>query len=72
MMIAKETFVEYSTGVRDMFIWARLRYCDTSGRIHWSKVGVFRLVNTPPTYFHIWASDVSPDPGEANHPDCQK
>ena len=72
MMIAGDTFVEYSTGVRDMFIWARLQYCDTSGRIQWSKVGVFRLVNAPPTEFHIWASDVSPDPREINHPDCQK
>ena len=67
--VPNQIFSAYSNGTRQVFFWARLSYCDTAGRHHWSQVGVahsFEAGN-----FEIQSSSVSPDPGEANHPNCQ-
>ena len=59
----------YHSRTREIFFWARLDYCDTIGRRHWTQIGIARLYDSGE--FTYRASSVSPNPGEANHPDCQ-
>ena len=64
-----QVFPAYSNRAREIFFWARLYYCDTTGRRHWTQIGVAHLFEAGT--FSIRSSSVSPDPGEADHPDCQ-
>ena len=67
--VPNQIFSAYSNGTIQVFFWARLSYCDTAGRHHWSQVGVAHYFEAG--NFEIQSSSVSPDPGEANHPNCQ-
>ena len=68
--VPDQIFSAYSNGTIHVFFWARLSYCDTTGRHHWTQIGVAHLSGAQE--FSIRASSTSPDPGETNHPDCQK
>ena len=67
--MSKEDFSAYSNREKEVFFWAKLRYCDPNGWHHWTQIGIARLYDS--REFTFRASSVSPNPGEANHPDCQ-
>ena len=69
LLIPDQEFSMYSSRSIQAFFWAKLFYCDTIGRRHWTQTGVVHLFEA--REFLIAASSVSPDPGESNHPDCQ-
>ena len=64
-------FSTYSNRKGELFFWARLEYCDTTGQHHWTQMGLARHFQAPASEFRLRASSVSPDPGEANHPGCR-
>ena len=68
--MSDQDFSNYSSRSIQAFIWAKLYYCDTTGRRHWTQTGIVHLFEA--REFLIAASSVSPDPVEPNHPDCQK
>ena len=62
LLVSNPIFSEYSNGTIQVFFWARLSYCDTAGRHHWSQVGVahsFEAVD-----FYIGSNSVSQDPAK--------
>ena len=67
--MSDQQFPEYSNVAKEVFFWAKLYYCDITGRRHWTQAGVAHIFGSPA--FSIRSSSVSPDPGEADHPDCQ-
>ena len=67
--MSNQQFSMYSSRSREVFFWARLSYCDTTDKRHWTQIGVARLFEA--REFSIRASSTSPDPGEVDHPDCQ-
>ena len=69
LSMTDQQFSAYSNARREIFFWAKLYYCDISGRRHWAQTGVAHIIRSPT--FSIRSSSVSPDPGEADHPDCQ-
>ena len=66
--IPDHLFSAYSGYKSEIFLWARLYYCDTAGRRHWTQIGVAHLFGSKD--FTMRSSSVSPDPGEADHPYC--
>ena len=68
-LMPDQKFSMYSSRSIEAFFWAKLSYCDTTGRRHWTQTGVVHRFED--REFLIAASSVSPDPGESNHPDCQ-
>lgn len=68
--LTAQEFLEYSTRKKQLFFWAKVYYCDIAGMRHWTQT---RATHTYASKgFNIISSSVSPSPGEANHPDCQK
>ena len=64
-----QQFAAYSDAKNEIFFWAKLYYCDISGRRHWALTGVAHTIDSDD--FSIRSSSVSPDPGEDGHIDCQ-
>lgn len=69
LKLSEKQFSVYSNATQEVFFWAKLYYCDITGRRHWTQTGVAHTFGSPD--FSMRSSSVSPDPGEANHPDCQ-
>ena len=67
--MTEQQFSAYSSKTMEAFFWAKIYYCDVIGRRHWTQVGVAHIFESAD--FTIRSSSVSPDPGEADHPDCQ-
>ena len=69
LKLSGQQFSAYSNTTMEVFFWAKIYYCDVTGRRHWTQTGVAHIFLS--TDFSIRSSSVSPDPGEASHPDCQ-
>ena len=69
LKLTDQQFSAYSNATKEVFFWAKLYYCDISGRRHWAQTGVSHIFRS--TGFSIRSGSVSPDPGEADHTDCQ-
>ena len=69
LKLSGQQFSAYSNTTMEVFFWAKIYYCDVTGRRHWTQTGVAHIFRS--TDFSIRSSSVSPDPGEANHPDCR-
>ena len=69
LTMSDQQFSEYSNVEKEIFFWAKLYYCDITGRRHWTQSGVAHRFGF--AEFSIRSSSVSPDPGDADHPDCQ-
>ena len=67
--MSDEEFSEYSNGEKEIFFWAKFFYCDINGRRHWTQIGVARAFGSNDFTFRL--SSISPNPGEADHKDCQ-
>ena len=69
LTMSDQQFSAYSNVTKEIFFWAKLYYCDITGRRHSAQTGVSHFFRS--NGFSIRSSSVSPDPGEPGHPDCQ-
>ena len=69
LYLREEQFSQYSNFEKEIFLWAKLSYCDVLGGHHWAQIGVAHRYRS--SAFNIRFSSVSPDPGEKGHPDCR-
>ena len=69
LTMSDQQFSAYSSTTMEVFFWAKIYYCDITGRRHWTQTGVAHSFRS--NDFSIRSSTVRPDPGEADHPDCQ-
>lgn len=59
-------FEAYVTRTHNLSIWARITYCDGSGRIHWTQVGVVHEYGSGPRNFGIFSASVSSTESNTN------
>ena len=69
--LSRAQFEGYSAGTHQLFLWARLNYCDAAQRRHWVQVAITHQSRDPPDIVGTPSASISPDPGGLYHPDCQ-
>ncbi len=69
LTLSGQQFSEYSSLEKEIFFWAKLCYCDVTGRRHWTKVEISHTFGS--NEYSGRSASVSSGLGEANHPDCQ-
>ena len=68
--LTEEEFSKYSSLRSDIFFWARINYCDSTGKLHWTQTEMSHTFGAHSEGLVIRSEWADTYPSEGAHPSC--